>query len=122
MDRPIDDFAARTVHGNLVAPETDLAHLDAHDFAAFRDRGFDHAAGRLDGELVLGDEFFVPEIARKNPQAVAAFFRLAAVGIVDPQAERRFFRRQRAEQNSVRTHAVIAVADGFDLFNRQWRG
>ena len=85
MNRFVDDFAARAGHGNFVAPETDLAHLDAHDLAAFHDRGLHQAAGGFDGELVLADQFLVPQIARKNPQAVAALFRLAAVGIENAQ-------------------------------------
>ena len=90
MNRFVEDFAARAGHGDFVAPETDLAHLDAHGLAAVQDRGPHQAAGRFDGKFILADQFPVPQKARKNAQAVAALFRLAAVGIENAEREHRF--------------------------------
>ena len=77
VNRFVDDFAARAGHGNFVAPETDPAHLDAHDFTAVHDRGLHEAAGRFEHEFVLADQFPVPQKA--NP--IGAFSTSLPLGL-----------------------------------------
>src|SRR5256886_7869886 len=74
----IDDLAPRTSYGNFVAPETDLAHFDAHGFSAVQHARFHHSALSLDSELFVFDQLPVPEVTREDAQPVAALFRLAA--------------------------------------------
>ena len=107
----VEHFAARAGDGNLVAPKADPAHFDADRFAAVKNGRAHQAARRLDGKFLAADNFPVPQITRENAQAVAAFFRLAAVGIENSQRAFRVRRRQRAEQNAVRADAEIAMAD-----------
>src|SRR5207244_2122471 len=117
----VDDFALRARDGNLVAPETDLAHLDAYRFAAVEHSGFHESGRRLHGELLSGDKFAVPKIAREDAQAVTAFLRLAAVGIENAQRALRAIRRERAKQDAVRADAEIAVANHPHLLRRERR-
>ena len=117
----VEHFAARAGHGNLVAPKADPAHLDADGFAAVKNGRAHEAARRLDGEFLAADHFPVPQIAREDAQAVAAFFGFAAVGIVNLERAFRVLRRKRAEQNAVRADAEVAVADDFHLLRRQRR-
>ena len=60
MNRLIDAFVgAGETTGDLVAPETDPAHLDLNDFAAFAHRGFHHTTWSFDGELVFAEASFL---------------------------------------------------------------
>ena len=116
----IDDLATRAGYGNFVAPETDLAHFDAHGFAAVQHARFHHAALSLDGELFVFDQLPVPEITREDAQPIAALFRLAAVRIENAQRKPRLIRRQRPQQNPVRSDAKVPMTNHFDL-RRCWR-
>src|ERR1017187_4521910 len=118
----IDDFGLRAGHGNFLAVETDVAHLDARHFAAIENRRAHNAAVGLEGKLVVAHNLRVPEVARKDADTVATLLRDAAVGIVNLQRTSGGARGQGTEQDAVRADAEVAVADGFDLFGGERRG
>src|SRR5439155_12709079 len=65
----------------------------------------------------------VPEIARENPQPIAALLRLGSVRIKDPQRESRLFGGQRPPENAIGADAKIAMADPFYFLwgQRAWK-
>src|SRR2546423_1517604 len=118
VERPVarhqilaQNFAARAAHRNFVAPKTDAPHVHADRAAVLKDRRTHHAAQRLHEELfVLLHKFLNEEVTTENAQAVAALLRLAAIGVENAQPKRRALRSERAVENSIRTHAEVAMA------------
>lgn len=113
----VDNLTRRPDDRNCFARKTDFAHFDPNHFAVVEHGGFHEATGSFDGKFRVADEFSIPQIARKDAQAVAAFFRFTAVGIVNAQSKWRLGGWQWAKQNAIRADAKVAMANGFDLLN-----
>ena len=67
----------------------------------------------LDGKMFLLRFAGGVEIAGEDAQAIAGLFCFAAVRIIDPQTEIRFFRRHQ-RQDAIAAQSPIAIADSFD--------
>src|SRR5262249_23517249 len=62
----------------------------------------------------------LPEVLREDPEPVAGFLRLAAVGVEDAQPEVGA-RRGHEQENAVRADAPVPVADTRNRFRRERR-
>jgi hypothetical protein len=71
----------------------------AHHFAA---------QGR-NGERLLLDPPFVPEVARENAQAIAALLKFTSIGVEKLQTEITFRVFEGAEQNPIRSDTVMTI-------------
>jgi hypothetical protein len=78
-------------------------------------------ARRLDAEGRPAGVPVVVEELGEDPQAIAALFRFAAVGVEDAQAEVGR-RRRRERQDPIGPGAQVAVADPPDRLGRQRKG
>jgi hypothetical protein len=57
----------------------------------------------------------VPEISREDPQAIATFFCLAAVGVKDLQGDVTFWGLKWTKKDTIRPNTIIAITDQSDL-------
>ena len=118
----IDNLAWRPGDRNFVAAKTDAAHFDTDHFTAVENGGTDQTAVGLEDKLLVANEAGIPEEAGEDAEAVAAFFGQAAVGIINFEGAFGGGRGEGAEEDAVGADAIIAVANGFDLFSGEGRG
>jgi hypothetical protein len=57
----------------------------------------------------------IPEISREDPQAIATFFCLAAVGVKDLQGDVTFWGLKWTKKDTIRPNTIIAITDQSDL-------
>ncbi len=74
----------------------------------------DFSAERLESESIVFNVGFVKEVLGKYADAVAALFRLAAIGIENFQRDLSAI-KQRSIKNPVRSDAEVSVADTLDI-------
>ena len=105
------NFTLRAFNRNVLAMKTNFAHFHGHRRALI-----DYPAGYDAPRCVYGKRLFryptaIPEVAGKNPQAVAAFFRFAAVGVEYAQPEVGLLTRFGTVKDSVCAETEMAMAD-----------
>src|SRR5262245_18673267 len=83
----VDHFATASGYGNFIAPETHPAHLHADGLAAVQHRASHHSTQGFNAKLVAPHQLSVPQVTRKDSQAIAAFLGLAAVGVEDAKGK-----------------------------------
>ena len=86
--RFVDHFASLSANRDFIADEGHSAHIDLDPPRLIVQNLDSHLpAERLESELSAFDVSFIEEILGKNPDAVAALFRLAAIGIQNLQRD-----------------------------------
>ena len=125
VDGLLDQLAGREGARECGWPERGPAHFDGDGaripMPVHVQRNRHQPAFGLDGEVFLFRLAGRVKIAGKDAQAVAGFFRLAAVRVEDAQAEVRFLRRDQ-RKDPIAAQAPISVAHGFDVRGRQLEG
>ena len=111
----------RTGNGNPGTVETRRAHCDIDAAATLKHLAADRAALGRHRECGIGDLVRVPQIARKDPQTIAALFRFRSIRIEDPQRESRFGLRT-CDQNPVGPDAEMPVTDRLHQGRRECLG
>ena len=111
-----------TNNRDVLASEAHLAHFYPDKFALVQYLGLDYAALRFHGKEVVADQFPVPQIPAKNTKAVAAFFRLTSVRVVYLKRKGSLCGWQWAGKDTVRSDAVVSIANGLDQFRLKHQG
>ena len=116
-----DHLAFFTFYWNRRTVEADPAHFHLNLGTSPKDPGLNPSSQGLDGKRLFTDLIMIPQTADENSEAVAAFFRFAAVGVEDSEPEfgvRHFF----SHQDPIGTQPPVSVADADDGIRIRFNG
>ena len=115
-----DHLAFFTFYWNRRTVEADPAHFHLNLGTSLQDPGLNPSSQGLDGKRLFTDLIMIPQTADENSEAVAAFFRFAAVGVEDsePNSASAIF----LHQDPIGTQPQVSVADADDGIRIRFNG